>query len=57
MVSPYTTSIKVERDHRQRTVTYRHKGTGEEHTLDVERREWTLTTAPLSGDFASLGLG
>lgn len=46
----------VRREPRREQVTYRHKRTGEEHTIDVERREWTITPAPLFEDFASLSL-
>ncbi|WP_138413970.1 tRNA(His) guanylyltransferase Thg1 family protein [Sinomonas gamaensis] len=46
----------VKRELRQRQVTYRHKGTGVEHSIDVERREWTVAPAPLFEDYSSLGL-
>lgn len=47
----------IRRDLRRATVTYRHGRTGQEHTVDVERREWVAAPAPLFGDYASLGLG
>lgn len=37
-------------------ITYRHGRISEEHTVDVERREWVARPAPLSEDYASLGL-
>lgn len=37
-------------------ITYRHGRIGEEHTVDVERRNWVAGPAPLSEDYASLGL-
>lgn len=37
-------------------ITYRHGRMGEEHTVDVERRNWVAGPAPLSEDYASLGL-
>jgi tRNA(His) 5'-end guanylyltransferase len=46
----------VRREPRRETVTYRHGRTGEEHTIDVERRAWAVAPAPLFGDYASLGL-
>ncbi|WP_415854027.1 tRNA(His) guanylyltransferase Thg1 family protein [Sinomonas sp. G460-2] len=46
----------VRRELRQRTVSYTHKGTGVEHAIDVERREWTAAPAPQFGDYASLEL-